>query len=97
MYNRRSARPRLESMEDRLALSALSVAAPAAVVHSTRLAAIEAHKAHVIAVHAAKHEAAAQHHLVATHAHAPAHKTTGSSTKLTNIFQQFFKSAFGGL
>ncbi len=96
MHNRHSARPRLEWMEDRLALSTLSVAAPAAEVHANRLATVEAHKAHEVAVHAAKHDSTAHHH-VATHAHSPAHKTTGTSTKLTNIFSQFFKSAFGGL
>ena len=60
MHNRRSARPRLESMEDRLALSTVSVAAPAAEVHTTRLATVEAHKAHEVAVHAAKHDLAAR-------------------------------------
>jgi hypothetical protein len=92
MRKRHVARPRLESMEDRLTLSAMGAAAPTAEVHATRVTRLEAHKAQEAAIRAAKH---------ADHDHAVKHRTTTSKTSSkstsTNIFTQFFKSAFSGL
>ncbi len=91
MRTRHVARPRLESMEDRLTLSAMG-AAPTAEVHVTRVTRLEAHKAQEVATRAAKH---ADHHHAVKHATTTS-KTSSKSTS-TNIFSQFFKSAFSGL
>ncbi|MGP0067617.1 MAG: hypothetical protein ACLQGP_28980 [Isosphaeraceae bacterium] len=95
MRKRHVARPRLESMEDRLALSAMGVAAPTAEVHTTRLTRLEAHKAQEVAAQAAKHGSAAKSQSAAK----PAKTTSKSSTttSFSSAFSQFFKSAFGGL
>lgn len=94
MRTRHVVRPRLESMEDRLALSALGTPIPTAEVHVNRHALVEAHRSHEAAVHAARHAAAA------SHPHAAKPKTTSSSSStgsFASSFSQFFKSAFGGL
>ena len=95
MRRRHAVRPRLESMEDRLALSALGAAAPTAEVHTTRLARLEAHKAQEAAAHAAKHDVVAKHHNAVKHTTTTSKASSKSS--LSNDFSQFFKSAFGGL
>jgi len=95
MRKRHVARPRLESMEDRLTLSALGAATPVAEVHLTRLAKVEAHKAQETAAHAAKHDAAAKHHKAVK----PTKTTAKSSptSSFSSAVSNFFKSAFGGL
>jgi hypothetical protein len=93
MRKRHTARPRLESMEDRLALSALGAAAPTAEVHTTRLARVEAHQAQEAAARAAKHDATVTHHHAVKHTTPPPKSSTKTSS--TNIFSQFLKSTFG--
>ena len=95
MRKRHAIRPVLESMEVRLALSALGAVTPTAEVHTTRLARLEAHKAQEAAAHASKHDVVAKHHHAVKHATTPSKAPSKSS--LSSDFSQFFKSAFGGL
>ena len=96
MRMRHVSRPRLESMEDRFALSALGAAAPKAEVHTTRLARVEAHMALAAGIHAARHDATATHHHAVKHTTTPS-KPTSKSSFDERLFSQFFKSTFGGL
>ena len=99
MRKRHAARPRLESMEDRLTLSALSAPAStvAAEVRAERISRLEAREA---TAHHDKHVATHHRHVV-RNAHSTSHSTTkskaSSSSSSNNIFSQFFKSAFAGL
>jgi hypothetical protein len=88
MRKRHAARPGLESMEDRLTLSALGATAPTAEVHVTRLNRLEAHKAQVAAAHATKHDAATTHHATAKHAKA---KSSSTSSSFSSAVSSFFK------
>jgi hypothetical protein len=92
MRKRHVARPRVESMEDRIALSASGVAAPTAEVHVARTTKLEAHRAQVVAARAAKHDATTKHHATAKHA-----KSSSTSTSFSSAVSSFFKSALGGL
>jgi hypothetical protein len=95
MRKRHVARPRLELMEDRLALSAISAhALAAAEVRADRVSKLEAKEA----THATKHEhnVATEHHHATKHTHSTS-KSTKSNSSSTNIFSEFFKSAFSGL
>jgi septal ring factor EnvC (AmiA/AmiB activator) len=95
MRKRHVIRPVLESMEVRLALSALGAVTPTAEVHTTRLAKVEAHKTQEAAAHAAKHDTTAKHHKTAkpTKTTSKTSSTSGFSSAVSN----FFKSAFSGL
>ncbi len=96
MRKRHVARPRLESMEDRFALSVSGAhAVAAAEVHAARVSRLEAREA----AHdtRAQHVAATKQHHAVKHAHSTTHKPAKSKSSSTNIFSQFFKSAFGGL
>jgi hypothetical protein len=84
-------------MEDRVVLSTAGAHAAAAEVRTTPLARHEAREA----AHATRHhnDAVTRHHHTAKHAHSVVHSPSKSKSKSnsTNIFSQFFKSAFGGL
>ncbi len=93
MSRRHAARPVLESMEVRLALSHASA-------HPAALVAAQAHHlarvAHVEATHHGKFAVAATHHHAKV-VHVVHHTTTTSSSSSTNSLSSFFKSVFPGL
>ena len=99
MRKRHAARPVLESVEDRLVLSAFAAVAPTSHVHAAvaGLAARHPHATpaqatHRATTHGARSEAATAHHHTAKPAHHPQHHSSSSSSSLTNSFSNFLKS-----
>src|SRR5690242_3556038 len=95
MRTQRAARPRLESMEVRLFPSAVGAAIPAAQVLAVRAARLESHAAHGTPAHVARSHATTPHHHAVKHAHV-VHHAPSSSSQQNNVFDNFFKSIFGG-
>lgn len=98
MRKRHAARPMLESVEDRVVLSALGVLDPAAEV-TAAIAGLVAHPTHASTA-SAKHDATnegtrsdarAAHHQTTSTAH-HAHHSSSSSSSLTSSFSSFLKS-----
>jgi hypothetical protein len=95
MRKRYAARPMLESMEDRLVLSASGAVDPTLHLHAAVVAqhaqASTAQADHHATVEAARSAARAAHRHLARATHS-APKKSSSSSSLSNTFSNFFKS-----
>jgi hypothetical protein len=99
MRKQHAARPVLESVEDRLVLSAAGAIAHASHAHAVvaSVAAQHSHASpaqatHHATTHGVRSEAATAHHHTAKTAHHPQHHSSSSSSSLTSSFSNFLKS-----
>ena len=101
MRKQHAARPVLESVENRLALSAFAAVAPTSHVHAAVAGlagrhphASPAQATHRATTHGVRSEAATAHHQTAKAAHHPHHhsSSSSSSSSLTSSFSNFLKS-----
>jgi hypothetical protein len=103
MRKRHAARPMLESVEDRLALSTSGALDPTSQVRAT-IAGLLAHHSHAspaqanhhATTHGTKSEAHKVHQHTAKTTHHPQQHSSSSSSS-TNSFSNFLKSVFPGL
>jgi hypothetical protein len=103
MRKRHTARPMLESVEDRLVLSTSGALDPTSHVRAA-IAGLLAHHSHAspaqvnhhATTHGAKSEARKLHQHMTKAAHHP-QKHSSSSSSSTNSFSNFLKSVFPGL
>jgi hypothetical protein len=99
MRKQHAARPMLESVEDRLALSAFAAVAPTSHVHADVASLAARHSdaspsqaTHHATTNGVRSEAATAHHHTAKTAHHPQHHSSSSSSSLTGSFSNFLKS-----
>jgi hypothetical protein len=104
MRKRNAARPRLESIEDRLVLNAAAFLDPTAGLRTAIAALVPAHHAHATPAQAAHHttvhrtrsEVVTHHPHTSKTAHpAHHHSTPPKSSGSNNPFSNFFKNIFG--
>jgi hypothetical protein len=95
MPKRKAVRPMLESMENRLVLSAASALDPTAAIRSAITALFPAHHSRAAADHSKSVGTA--HHQHATKVTHAAHHQSSTTSSSGNNLSNFFKSVFPGL